>query len=185
MKKTPFSIFSSFHSAAGFTLMELLVYVSAVTLIGVALISFGLIAIRTGAKIKAEAAVLANTRRALEVMTYEIKKSRGLYTPTSVFNSDTSQLSLEQTLTGTPGETTTFVDFFRCGEYLCLKREGQDPLPLTNDQVKVTRLVFSQILNSTAAPGIRLQVRLESTSNFPVSPASFLEVTTAVNLRGY
>ncbi len=173
-------------STAGFTLIELLFYVSAAILISVSLIGFGLLAIRTGTKIKATSAILNNARHLTEVLNYEIKKSYGLYIPTSSFENSPGQISLKQRSSETAGESSSFVDFYLCNDALCLKRDGKDSLAITNDQVKVTYLKFTPIYNSPSQPAIRFEVHLEAKQNYFISlPASTLKIITTANLRGY
>lgn len=174
------------RSDQGFTLMEILVYVSIVVIVAGAITGFGVWAMRVGAKLKAGNDVMDNARRAMEVMTYEIKKSAGVYAPTSVFGAGPGQLSLEQSTTSLPGEESTFVDFFRCGQALCLKREGVAPVVLTNEKVVLTDLVFNQMLNSPDNPSIQIYLRLQTASaDSRPENQDQIELTTAANLRAY
>lgn len=169
----------------GFTLMEILVYVGIVAIVGTAITGFGIWAIRVGAKLKAGNDVMDNARRAMEVMTYEIKKSASVYTPNSVLGSNPGQLSLEQKTMTVPGEENTFVDFFQCGQALCLKREGAAPLALTNEKVILINLVFQQLLNSTQAPSIQITLRLQTAAGSRPENQDQIELTTTANLRAY
>lgn len=166
----------------GFTLIELLVYIATLVIIIGAIVVFSIIAIRSGSKIKANAEVLDNARRAMEIMTYEIKKSRAVYSPTSKFDINPGQLSLEQTA-GVSNETIGFVDFFQCGEGLCLKREGNQPINFLSGRVKATNLKFEQLINSASAVSIQITLRVESTVSSDYM--SGIELTNTALLRGY
>jgi type II secretory pathway pseudopilin PulG len=164
----------------GFTLIELIVYVAAVSIVIGAIIIFAIWATRLGTKIKINYAISNNARRAMETMVYEIKKSRSAYTPTSIFATNPGQLSLQQVATTTPGEITTYVDFFKCGDGLCLKKEGAEPQALTSSQVKITNLIFTQILNaSTTSIQINLGVKSTLYSSDPRYETSINLISTA------
>jgi len=170
----------------GFTLIEMVIYIAIVTVVVGIVVMFGFAAIRTGAKVKTNAEVLDNSRRAMETIIYEIKKSRSVYTPTSAFDTDPGQLSLEQATTTPVDETATFVDFFKCGDSLCLRREGSNPMNLTNDRVKVIGLVFTQLSNSSSRPSVQIRLRLESVNASLVPDySSSIDLTSTAILRGY
>jgi len=169
----------------GFTLVEMLAYIAILVILVTVIIIFAFWTIRAGSKIKTNYELADNARRALDTMIYEIKKSKSVYTPTSIFDVNPGQLGLEQVASSTT-ETLTFVDFFKCGNSLCLKREGASPVALTNNRVKITSLTFSQLLNSTATPSVQISLRVESsaTSTNP-EYAGVLELTSTATLRTY
>jgi len=169
----------------GFTLVEMLAYIAILVILVTVIIIFAFWTIRVGSKIKTNYELADNARRALDTMIYEIKKSKSVYTPTSIFDVNPGQLGLEQVASSTT-ETLTFVDFFKCGNSLCLKREGASPVALTNNRVKITSLTFSQLLNSTATPSVQISLRVESsaTSTNP-EYAGVLELTSTATLRTY
>lgn len=170
--------------SAAFTLIEMLLYVSLVTIISAALVFFGFWAIQVLAKTKTNSEVMGNARRALETMVYEIRKSASVYGPTSVFDADSGQLSLEQTIEdGT--ENSEFIDFFLCGQALCLKREKANPVALTNNSVRVTNLIFNQRLNSLSSPSIKITLTVASASDRRPEETASIELTTTANLRSY
>lgn len=174
-----------FTDKTGFTLIEMLIYIALVSIIISAIVFFGIWAIQVGAKTKANSEVLANARRAMETMVYEIRKSASVYTPTSVFDLNPGQLSLEQTNAAGASETASFIDFFLCGQALCLKREKANPITLTNNSVRVTNLTFSQRLNSINAPSIKITLSLTSASSTRPEDTATIELITAANLRSY
>ena len=167
--------------------MEIVVYVGVFSIILGSLAFFAFWALRAGAKAKMEQEVLNNGRRAMEIMTYEIKKSKSVYDPTSIFDSNPGQLSLEQETSSLPQEKETFIDFFRCGQALCLKRESQNPVALTSANVILTNLNFSKISNSATSTSVRIKINLESTrSPWGAEEAkSKLWLQTSANLNAY
>lgn len=163
----------------------MLAYLAILVILVSVIIIFAFWTIRVGSKIKVNYELADNARHSLDTITYEIKKSQSVYTPTSIFDANPGQLSLEQVASSTT-ETLTFVDFFKCGDSLCLKREGASPVALTNSRVKITSLVFSQILNSAATPSVQISLQIESaaTSTNP-EYSGVLEITGAATLRTY
>jgi len=169
----------------GFTLIEMLIYVAIVTLIVSAIVFFGVWAIQVGAKTKANTETLGNARRAMDIMTYEIRRAASVYTPTSNFDIDPGQISLEQASSTGSNENFNFIDFFICGQALCLKREDASAIALTNNSVRVTSLIFNQRLNAMGTPSIRISLTVASASSTRPENTSIINLTTAANLRSY
>lgn len=170
---------------AGMTLIEMLIYIAILFLVISTIVVFGVAAIRTAAKVKANSNVIENGRRAMEVLVFEIRKSESVYSPTSAFDINPGQLSLEQKVDTPDNEDSVFVDFFKCADSLCIKREGESPQSITSNQVKITNLVFSQLSNS-AVPSIQITMRVESATASALAPyGSFVEITNSAIMRGY
>lgn len=165
----------------GFTLMEVLVYVAVLAIIILAISSFFLWAIRSNTKTKALRETLDNTRRVMEIMTYEIKEAKSIYTPTT----SPTQLSLETTHYSPEGEKTSYIDFYLCDTQLCLKKESQDPIVLTSDSVEINNLLFTRIV-SGEFPSIQidLTINYKNPANRPEYQAS-VHLTSTTSLRGY
>ena len=137
---------------------------------------------RSNTKTKAMRETQDNARRAMEIMTYEIKEAKSIYTPTTTSN----QLSLETTHYLPGGENTTYIDFYLCGTQLCLKKESQqNPIALTSNRVEVKNLVFSQIVTDSA-PSIQINLRIDYKTETarPEYQASFI-TTSTISLRSY
>jgi len=166
----------------GFTLIELLIYVSVLVLIILAAGSLFLSASRSSRKAKAARETIDNTRRAIEVMTHEIREAKSIYTPTSVLSSSDGQLSLETTKYCPGGEITTYIDFYLCEQRLCLKKESQNPVALTSDRVEIENLEFYQV--ATSSIQISLKVNYKSLSTRPEDQFS-INATSTVSLRTY
>lgn len=152
--------------------MEILVYFAILSLILLLIVSFIFWINSFNAKTKAKREGLENARRALEIITYEIKGAKSVYTPTTALN----QLSLETSRYLPDDETYTFIDFFLCGSRICLKKESQDPIFLTSDAVEATQLEFTQIsINGSLSIKINLTINYEN----PII------LTSTVSLRNY
>jgi len=171
-------------SKNGFSLIELLLYVAVISVVISAIVGFGSWAIQVGTKTKVNSEVVNNARLAMDTMVYEIKKAYSVYTPTSVFDTHPGQLSLEQ-LNVTTTESSSFVDFFLCGQALCLKREGALAITITNSQVRITNLIFKQLLNSTSAPSIQIMFSVSSLASSRPEATASLDLIGTANLRSY
>lgn len=173
------------NSKKGFTLIEMLIYVAVLSIIILAVSSFFLWAVRSNIKAKAMRETQDNARRAMEVMTSEIKEAKSIYTPTSIFDSYPGQLSLRTTKYLPEGEETTYIDFYLCGTQLCFKKESQNPIALTSDKVEVTNLIFVQIV-SGEIPSIQinLKVNFKNPTDRPEYRAS-VDLISAASLRSY
>jgi len=166
----------------GFTLIELLIYVSVLTLIILAAGSLFLSASKLSRKAKAARETIDNTRRAIEVMTHELREAKNIYTPTSVLSSSNGQLSLETIKYCPEGEITTYIDFYICEQRLCLKKESQNPIALTSDKVEIETLEFYQV--ATSSIQISLKINYKTLSTRPEDHFS-INTTSTVSLRVY
>ncbi len=172
---------NKYKNKAGFTLVEVLVSLSVFFIILLAINSLLFLMTNSNSKTKANREVIDNARRAIEIITYEIKGAKSIYTPTTTAN----QLSLE-TLRYLPvDENNTFIDFFLCGSAICFKKESQSLVSLTSDIVQVANLSFSQILNN-GKPSIKINLTVDyiNPNNNPNYSAS-VTLTSTVSLRNY
>lgn len=165
---------TNFKNNIGFTLIEILVSLATLSLILLAVNSFFFLTTNANKKTKDDGEALDNARRAMEIITYEIKGGVGIYSPTTTAN----QLSLETHRYLQNNESTTYIDFFICGQAICFKKESQSPISLTSDNVQVENLSFSQISNN-GKPSIKIDLTVNSNNNSSVSLSSI------VSLRNY
>jgi type II secretory pathway pseudopilin PulG len=165
----------------GFTLMEVLIYISVLTILIVAIFSLLVWLMRSNVKTKVMGEALDNAKRAVETMAYEIGEAKTIYSPTSSSN----QLSLETKKQLPEGETKTYLDFYICGTQLCLKRESQGPVAITSDKVEVANLTFTKIITGgKQSIQIDITVNYKNPSSTPEYNASVHLVSTA-SLRSY
>lgn len=166
-----------------FTLMEVLIYIAVLAIVFLAVSSFLTWSIKTNAKAAAIREATDNARRAMEVMVYEIREAKSVYSPTST----STQLSLETTHYLSAGETYGFIDFYLCGENgsaICLKKESQNPIAITSDSIRVSNLVFRQI--STTTPSVQIQLKLDyKTQAQQQEYQASVDLTSTASLRSY
>ena len=162
--------------------METLVYIVIISIIITVVVSTLLWIFRSEANAKARRVTADNTRNAMRIMTREIREAKILYTPTMTLP---TQLSLETTINLPSGETSTYVDFFLCGTRVCLKREFQNPIALTSEDVEVTNITFTEVTtNSIPSIQITLQIEYKNPGNKPELEVA-VNATTTVSLRSY
>lgn len=165
----------------GFTIVEILISLGIFSTILLSVISFVLWMNYYSAKTKADRETAENARRMMDIMTYEIKNAKSIYTPTTAF----SQLSLETSKYLPEDEIAAFIDFFLCGSDLCLKKESQDPIVLNSGSVEVSSLSFSQILNGNRTSiQINLTVNYKNQNNASGNYAS-VSLTSTASPRSY
>ncbi|OGZ63898.1 MAG: hypothetical protein A3A98_01260 [Candidatus Staskawiczbacteria bacterium RIFCSPLOWO2_01_FULL_40_39] len=166
---------------AGFTALEILVSVGVFSIILLTIISFLFWMNYSNTKTQADREALENARRVLDIINYEIRESKGIYSSTSTSN----QLSLETSKYLPTDEKTTFIDFFLCGSSLCMKKESQNPFALISDSVEVTSLSFSQIANGTTQ-SIKTNITVSHKNpNNQAQSAASVNLTSTVSLRSY
>lgn len=161
-------------SSKGFTITEVIVYTALFSIIFVVVSTSMLWFVNASVKAKAIREVLANARRAMETISREIKSAKGAYPPTG----SSAQISLEILNYLPTGEDSSYLDIYRCGSSICVKKEGQNPEAITSNSVNVTDLVFVQTLtgfqisltvsynNPSSRPEYRAQISLSSTASF-------------------
>ena len=164
-----------------FTLMEILVYIAVLGLVIGTVSSFLIWSIHSNTKAKVMRETLDNARRTMEIMSYEIREAKSIYTPTTTSN----QLSLETIHYLPEGEKNTFIDFYLCDNRLCLKKESQNPIALTSDRVEVNNLVFTRVITGNI-PSIQINLKVDykNPTNRPEYQAS-VNLKSTVSLRSY
>jgi len=168
-------------NGAGFTLIEILVYIAVIAIILVSVLSFLRWAIISSKKQEAMREVLDSGRSAMEIMTREIREAKSVYDPTST----STQLSLETLKYLPQGETMSYIDFFLCQTQLCFKKESQNPITLTSNKVEVKNLIFRKIVTNQI-PSIQIEITVDykNPKNLSEYQASINLISTA-SLRAY
>lgn len=168
----------------GFTLLETVVYIALLTIVTTFLASFILDLSRSFNKARIKADVASQARRALELITKEIKEAKSVYTPTSYFGTGGSQrqLSLETLYNIPTGENSTFVDFYLDNQKIYQKRENQAAESITSDRVKITNLTFDLISSNNIV--IKIDAQFNTTSIDPAYQAQ-ISLESSATLRSY
>lgn len=132
------------QSITGFTLIEVLVYISILVILGTTVIAFFTWALNANAKITSRQTVLDSADRVLRIITDELHNSEGIYLPTSTLNNDIGQLSLVTRQNLPSDENSTYHDIFLDPNQhtVYLKKETTVAFPITNNEVSVEQLKF-------------------------------------------
>lgn len=148
----------------GFTLIELIVYVAVFAILMTTITLLAIAFIENTAKNRIKKEVVSGAYSAMNSIIYEIKRANNIYTPTSIFNSNVGQLSLETSQGLPPGEEITYLDFYVDSDNkLYIKREGQNPQILISENLKVTNLEFEHLDSTIDSVRINLTVEYDAT----------------------
>jgi len=160
---------------AGFTLIELIVYIAVLAVIGGAVASLFLWTVQAHTKSRVVQETTTGAQLALDTVLREVREAESLYLPTST----ATQVSVK-TANFTPVlEDTAFVDFFLCEDRLCMKKEGQSPVALTPDSIEVASLLFTYVSTDTEFPGVRVQLEARHRN-----PTGRSELSSTIELQG-
>lgn len=186
--KTNFSAFQLFSYSAwkrerGFTVIETLVYIAILGVVVSTAIYFLANTFKTYSKIYAQKEVAVNIQYVLDAMTEEIKFSKNIYSPTSAFDQDNGQISVETSQNPPVGETTTFIDFYLDNGRIYMKKEGQTELPLTSNQVKINKLRFTLLNPANAPEGTQIFIEGQYNSSGALQDQSLMDFTTSAIIR--
>jgi len=164
----------------GFTIIEFIVYIAVLAILGgaVSMLFLWTLKAHTKARVLQETTLAA--KLSMERVIHEVREAESLYLPTTT----ATQVSLETKTSIPPGETLGYVDFFLCGQALCMKKEGEIPFALTPNTVEVTSLSFTTISTDTDFPSLRvlMEVRHKNPNNRPELEA-VVELTSTASLR--
>lgn len=167
-------------SSRGFTFVEAIAYIAVLAIIVMAVFLFLVWMAQLHTKNVVLRETLENAERAMDSILLEAREAEGLYTPTST----ATQLSLATNRHVPSSETNTYIDFFLCGERICMKKELEYPIALTADDIRITNLEFRQVATSADFPS--LYVTLTAEYDGPAEKPEFeAEVTlrSAISLR--
>lgn len=168
----------------GFTLYEILIYLALFLMLSVLIVGLVVQLLTGGYKSARSREVVSSVAVALDTMLYEGKFASAVYAPTSIFNSNMSQLSLQTTINPPAGEDIAFVDFYIDNGRLFIKRESENAKALTSDRVTVDGFRIVRLNPVTTSESLR--VGLSAHHRFSRgSENDLFAATTTVTLRRY
>ena len=172
------------YSGRAFTLIELLIYGLFLVIISVVAVSFFIQVVNVTETSRRSRESLENARRALDVISQEVRHAKSVYDPTSTLDTNPGQLSLETTRDLPPDEETTYVDFYVDDDRLYVKREGQDEQLITSEKGKVNELTFSLLADASEKPAVQVLVTVEYVD--PIrGPSNAVTLVSTATLRSY
>lgn len=140
----------------GFTLVELIIYITLTVLIGTAILSFSIQVVETSQKSRSFQEVQQNARVAMQRMIQEIKSASDLNTGSSAFDVHPGVLSLEHQ---TGGLDPTVFDI--SSGTLRITQGANGPYDLTSSNVRVSNLVFTNLSSSGRVKVIRIEMTVD------------------------
>ncbi|MFZ5559202.1 MAG: hypothetical protein ACOZAL_00150 [Patescibacteria group bacterium] len=148
----------------GFTLIELVIYVSIFIILIISITLFALTFIEANTKSKIKKDISSAAYSIIKSISYEVKRADDIYVPTSIFNSPLGQLSLMTSQQIPSGEKIGYIDFYLDNGKVYLKREGQNPQILISENFKVTKLEFDHLPSSPDSVRINLTIEYDTSA---------------------
>lgn len=168
----------------GFSLVEVLVYVAILGMVISITVGFFSDLMQTYSKTNAKSDVTSNISSVMKIISDEIKYANGIYTPTTVLNSNTGQLSLATTFNAPVGHSSTFIDYYLDNGVIYEKREGVSATPLTSNRVFITALKFERFIsNGKDTVKVTIDGKINTASTNPEYQAN-ISLTSTISLRG-
>jgi len=133
----------------GFSLIETIIYIALLGVIISFITSLLVNVMASYNRSQASKIVSNNISLAVDTISKDIRDSKEIYTPTSVFNSDLGQLSLITTFDPPGGHTQRFIDFYLDNGVIYKKKEGYSEYAITSERVFIEKLKFENILSGT------------------------------------
>lgn len=146
---------NKFFNNRGLGLVELLMYFAVFVIIITVVISFTFYLVNFNNKARAMRQGADSANKIMKIITSEIKEADAIYLPTTSPN----QLSLKTIRYVAENESESYIDFYLCGSNICLKREFQEPVSLTSENIEVSGLQFSYLLNGTT-PSVQIDLAI-------------------------
>lgn len=179
----------TFGNHFGFTLIELLIYSALLVMIGVVAVAFFIQVVNVTETSRRSRESLDNARRVVDVIAQEVRHAASVYTPTSVLDVGSGQISLETTRDLPNDEESTYVDFYLDDERVYIKRESQTDQLITSEKVRITQLRFSLLADPPAGdPAAKTAVQIVVTAQYfdPIrGPSNEVTLTSTATLRSY
>lgn len=164
---------------SGFTLTEIIVYISLLIFLLVAVIGFWIQFADTYAQARAEREVLNNARAVLERIGEKVSSASEIYSPTSRWLIDSGQLSLVVPLENDPAHDSVFADFWLDNGRVWMREEGVNAIALNAPSVNVSRFELEEIAQFAGRAAVKITLEIESVNS--KAPASIiLHSTTAL-----
>jgi prepilin-type N-terminal cleavage/methylation domain-containing protein len=146
----------------GFTLIEIIIYVAIITIVTTTFVNFSTSASEARSKSYAVTEVQSNARIAMNTIVERIRASISVNTSTSVFGVDPGSISLQM---ASSSLNPTIISLDADDGIMQMTEGVASPLSITSDEVKITKLEFTLLGNSTKRQNIRIEMEVEYNSN--------------------
>ena len=145
----------------GFSLLEMLIYISILVLLLIVIMNIVISVVRSGRIINALRNVENSALISLERITRETRQADSMDTGGSILDSNPGRLVLESVEYSGIGGTLCTVEFYLSSGTLMFSENGVEIGPLTQGDAKVSSLIFRRF-SSLNSEGIRTEITLES-----------------------
>lgn len=146
------------NRANGFSIIELVVYISIMTLMLGVIMGITISTVRSHRAIKAAKSIENSAIVTLERITREVRKSNSISLASSIFDSTPGKLVLNSIDEDSNAHTA---EFYLASNAIYLKEDGVDLGALTQSDTKVNSLIFRRF-SGTNVEGVRVELSLES-----------------------
>ncbi len=171
----------SYQHKAGFTLVEIIVYLALLAVLAVFIANFLIRVTFAYQQSRAEREVLSNARLLLETVTGAVASAQSMYLPVSQFHTAAGQLSLVTAVNPNAGHAVKYVDFWIDSGQFMMREEGVQESSISASSVRVVGFRVEPIMQGVGREAVRAALTLEyAGARYPSSVT--LETTTA--LRG-
>jgi len=169
--------FSPWKTGAGFTIIEMVVYVGILALILAGVVNVTLSVSSTFSELRATRQLNRSAAVLLDRFVREVRDARSVVVGSSAFDAHPGELTLDY------GAGVPQVRFYLDGGVVTLDRGGASEGDLTAPGVSATTFIFRRIESGSVSEAVRLEVTLESTSGEGFAAETFY--ATAVVRGGY
>lgn len=180
-------IFKTINMRAGYSLVEIIVYVGLVVVIGGITSAMTMQMINATARARASTAAIDNARRVVDIVGREIALADSVYIQTSSFgNGATGQISLVTTQNKIAAEPFTYVDYYLDNGQIYRKREGANAEQITGDNVVVESFLLTHLNGNPQQEAVRFEVRVRyDSAGQNLQNLSAVTLVSTVSMRDY
>ncbi len=153
------------YSCAGFSLVEMIIYVGLLALVLVSLVNMLLGMARAYSYLKLSRHIQSSAVVALDRVIRDIRNAQSVNMPQSVLGASPGVLTLNTTTATSSSQT---LQFYVSSGALRVKQDGGDLGPLTLSDVTVSNLIFRQ-MNTGISQAVKIELTLTAgthTANF-------------------
>ncbi|MEK7647295.1 MAG: hypothetical protein AAB378_02905 [Patescibacteria group bacterium] len=144
----------------GFTLVEMVIYAAILAVISVLVVNTILMMVRSIGFFRSVRDINSSAEISMERMVREVRLAASIDVADSVLGSSPGRLTLNtiDLVTEIPQKITFLIDSGK----ISLQYDGEAVRALTSDAVTVSRLVFTEIANSTSTPAVRVEMSFQA-----------------------
>jgi len=159
----------------GFTLIEVLIYITIIGVVVSGFIAFALSINSSRAETYVVQEVQANARVALDLISQKIRLADDVVSPSEGNSASSLELDMPN-----PGPNLTFSV---TDGVLGIAEEVGDPTPITSDEVNVSNLTFTNLAVSGERDNIRVEITIEYRGNGSKEYEYSQTLQTAISIR--